>query len=53
LNIPDKTAQGYITDFVKASILDKEGQDLYINPNAQSPNPQNTNSQDAQEVQES
>ncbi|MBS0645932.1 MAG: DUF3987 domain-containing protein [Verrucomicrobia bacterium] len=53
LNIPDKTAQGYITDFVKAGILDKEGQDLYINPNAQPPNPQNTNSQDAQEVQES
>lgn len=53
LNIPDKTAQGYITDFVKAGILDKEGQDLYINPNAKPPSPQNTNSQDAQEVQES
>lgn len=52
LNIPDKTAQGYITDFVKAGVLDKEGQDLYINPNAPSPNPENPNIQDSQEVQE-
>ena len=32
LGIPDKTAQGYITDFVKAGLLDKDGQDQYINP---------------------
>lgn len=52
LNIPDKSAQGYITDFVKAGVLEKEGQDLYINPNAKPSNPETPNSQDSQEVQE-
>ena len=32
LGIPDKTAQGYITEFVKAGLLNKHGQDQYINP---------------------
>ena len=52
LSIPDKSAQGYITDFVKAGILDKDGQDMYINPNAKPPNPENPTSQDSKEVQE-
>jgi predicted transcriptional regulator len=52
MNIPDKSAQGYITDFVKAGVLDKPGQDQYINHNTQPPNPDSPDSQDVQEVQE-
>ena len=52
MNIPDKSAQGYITDFVKAGVLDKPGQDQYINHNTQPPNPEKPGSQDVQEVQE-
>jgi len=52
MNIPDKSAQGYITEFVKAGVLDKPGQDQYINQNVQPPNPENPTSQDSQEVQE-
>lgn len=52
LSIPDKSAQGYITDFVKAGVLEKEGQDLYINPNAKPSNPETPDVQDSKEVQE-
>ena len=40
MNIPDKSAQGYITEFVKAGVLDKPGQDQYLNRNVQPPNPE-------------
>ena len=52
MNIPDKSAQGYITEFVKAGVLDKLGQDQYLNRNLQPPNPETPGSQDIQEVQE-
>lgn len=52
MNIPDKSAQGYITEFVKAGVLDKPGQDQYLNLNVQPANPETPNSQDIQEVQE-
>jgi Protein of unknown function (DUF3987)/VirE N-terminal domain len=52
MNIPDKSAQGYITEFVKAGVLDKPGQDQYLNRNVQPPNPETPGSQDVQEVQE-
>lgn len=32
--IPNKTAEGYITDFCKKGILHRDGKDNYINPNA-------------------
>lgn len=38
LGIPDKTAQAYISRFVKAGILISPGHDQYINPSA--PNPE-------------
>lgn len=39
LKIPDKTAQGYITEFVKADLLQRDGKDQYINPAKQTSNP--------------
>jgi hypothetical protein len=34
MSIPDKTAEGYITDFCKRGLLHREKQDHYLNPNA-------------------
>jgi len=31
LNIPAKTAEGYITSFIKANLIHREQQDSYIN----------------------
>jgi hypothetical protein len=31
LSIPDKTAEGYITEFVKKGLIHLESQDQYIN----------------------
>lgn len=37
LSIPDKTAQAYISQFVKAGILNSPAHDQYLNPSAQNP----------------
>jgi hypothetical protein len=34
MSIPDKTAEGYITDFCKRGRLHREKQDHYLNLNA-------------------
>jgi hypothetical protein len=34
MSIPDKTAEGYITDFCKRGLIHREKQDHYLNPNA-------------------
>jgi len=31
LSIPAKTAEGYITSFIKANLIHREQQDIYIN----------------------
>lgn len=31
LNIPAKTAEGYITGFIKSNLIHREQQDTYIN----------------------
>lgn len=33
MSIPDKTAEGYITDFCKRGLIHREKQDHYLNPN--------------------
>lgn len=50
LSIPDKTAEGYITDFCKKGLLHREKQDHYLNPNAKTSNSTNAGTQDAKEV---
>jgi hypothetical protein len=50
LNIPDKTAEGYITEFCKKGLLHREKQDHYINPNAKPPHPENQEVQETKEV---
>ena len=32
LNIPEKTAEGYITNFVKAGLIHREAHNNYSNP---------------------
>jgi hypothetical protein len=51
-SIPDKTAEGYITEFCKKGLLHREKQDFYINPNAKSVNMPNKEIQDSKEVQD-
>ena len=34
MSIPDKTAEGYITDFCKRGLIHRAKQDHYLNPNA-------------------
>jgi hypothetical protein len=50
LNIPDKTAEGYITEFCKKGLLHREKQDHYINPNAKPLHPANQEVQETKEV---
>jgi hypothetical protein len=38
LSIPDKTAEGYITEFVKKALIHRESQDKYINSLENEPN---------------
>ncbi len=45
MNIPDKTAEGYITEFGKSGLIHREKQDHYINLNSQE-------TQDSQEVKD-
>jgi hypothetical protein len=45
LSIPDKTAEGYITEFVKKGLIHRESQDLYINTYIEE-------NQDSQEVKD-
>ena len=51
-SIPDKTAEGYITEFYKKGLLHREKQDLYINPNAKPGNTPNKEIQDSKEVKD-
>lgn len=50
LSIPDKTAEGYVTEFCKKGLIHREKQDHYLNPNAQPPSPQPSKVQDFKEV---
>ncbi|MEQ6168636.1 DUF3987 domain-containing protein [Ekhidna sp. MALMAid0563] len=45
MNIPDKTAEGYITEFGKSGLIHREKQDHYININYQE-------TQDSQEIRD-
>jgi hypothetical protein len=45
LSIPNKTAEGYITEFVKKGLIHRESQDLYLNSYIEE-------SQDSQEVKD-
>ena len=45
MNIPDKTAEGYITEFVKSGLIHREKKDYYMNLHEQE-------SQDSQEVKD-
>ena len=51
-SIPDKTAEGYITEFYKKGLLHREKQDLYVNPNAKPGNMPNKEIQDSKEVKD-
>jgi elongation factor P--beta-lysine ligase len=46
LNIPNKTAEGYITDFCKSGLIHRESQDNYINTSIE-------DTQDSEDAKES